>query len=51
MPWDIPIGNCVMLAAFDFDNRIRDFYYPVGKENHALGYPWQLGIWVDGSFS
>ncbi len=40
MPRDLPIGNGTLLAAFDFDYRIRDFYFPrVGKENHALGYP------------
>lgn len=52
MPRDIPIGNGTLLAAFDFDYRIRDFYYPrVGKENHALGFPWRFGVWVDGVFS
>jgi glucoamylase len=52
MPRDIPIGNGSLLAAFDFDYRICDFYYPrVGKENHALGFPWRLGVWVDGTFS
>jgi GH15 family glucan-1,4-alpha-glucosidase len=52
MPRDIPIGNGRLLAAFDADYRIRDFYYPrVGKENHALGYPWRLGVWIDGEFS
>jgi oligosaccharide amylase len=52
MPRDIPIGNGTMLAAFDFDYRLRDFYYPrVGKENHALGYPSRFGLWLDGEFS
>lgn len=52
MPRDIPIGNGSLLAAFDFDYRIRDFYYPrIGKENHALGSPWRFGVWVDGAFS
>jgi glucoamylase len=52
MPRDIPIGNGCLLAAFDFDYRIRDFYYPrVGKENHALGWPSRFGVWVDGAFS
>lgn len=52
MPRDIPIGNGTMLAAFDFDYRLRDFYYPrIGKENHALGYPWRFGVWLDGEFS
>lgn len=52
MPRDLPIGNGTLLAAFDFDYQIRDFYYPrVGKENHALGYPWRFGIWLEGDFS
>lgn len=52
MPRDLPIGNGTVLAAFDLDYQIRDFYYPrVGKENHALGYPWRCGVWLDGEFS
>lgn len=52
MPRDIPIGNGSLLAAFDFDYQLRDFYYPrIGKENHALGYPWRFGVWLDGEFS
>lgn len=52
MPRDIPIGNGTLLAAFDFDYQLRDFYYPrIGKENHALGYPWRFGVWLDGEFS
>jgi GH15 family glucan-1,4-alpha-glucosidase len=52
VPRDIPIGNGTLLAAFDFDYQLRDFYYPrVGKENHALGYPWRFGVWLDGEFS
>lgn len=52
MPRDIPIGNGTLLAAFDLDYRIRDFYYPrVGKENHALGFPWHFGVWADGAFA
>lgn len=51
MPRDIPIGNGRLLVSFDLDYRIRDFYYPrVGKENHALGFPWRLGLWVSGRF-
>lgn len=51
MPRDIPIGNGALLAAFDFDYQLRDFYYPrIGKENHALGYPWRFGVWLDGEF-
>jgi GH15 family glucan-1,4-alpha-glucosidase len=52
MPRDLPIGNGTLLASFDLDYQIRDFYYPrVGKENHALGYPWRLGVWLAGEFS
>lgn len=52
MPRDLPIGNGTLLAAFDFDYQIRDFYYPrIGKENHALGYPWRFGVWLEGEFS
>ncbi len=52
MPRDLPIGNGTLLAAYDFDYQIRDFYYPrVGKENHALGYPWRVGVWLEGKFS
>jgi len=52
MPRDVPIGNGTLLAAFDFDYQLRDFYYPrVGKENHALCYPWRCGVWLDGEFS
>ncbi|BCB27471.1 glucan 1,3-alpha-glucosidase [Sulfurimicrobium lacus] len=41
-----------MLAAYDFDYQIRDFYYPrVGKENHALGHPWRFGVWLEGEFA
>ncbi len=52
MPRDLPIGNGTLLAAFDFDYQLRDLYFPrVGKENHALGHPWRLGVWVNGRFS
>ncbi len=52
MPRDLPIGNGTLLAAFDADYQIRDFYYPrVGKENHAQGFPWRFGVWLDGEFS
>ncbi|HEX7971759.1 MAG TPA: glycoside hydrolase family 15 protein [Thiobacillus sp.] len=52
MPRDLPIGNGSLLASFDLDYQIRDFYYPrVGKENHALGYPWRFGVWLAGEFS
>jgi GH15 family glucan-1,4-alpha-glucosidase len=51
MPRDLPIGNGTLLAAFDLDYQIRDFYYPrVGKENHALGFPWRLAYGWTGNF-
>lgn len=51
MPRDIPISNGRVLVCFDRDYQIRDFYYPhIGQENHAGGYPFKFGIWVDGYF-
>jgi GH15 family glucan-1,4-alpha-glucosidase len=52
MPRDIPVGNGSMLVTFDREYQIRDIYYPyVGKENHTIGHPCRMGIWVDGEFS
>jgi GH15 family glucan-1,4-alpha-glucosidase len=52
MPRDLPIGNERLLVNFDADYVLRDFYYPnVGKENHAGGFPFRFGIFVDGRFS
>src|SRR5215831_15819965 len=52
MPRDLPIGNERLLVLFDDDYVLRDLYYPnVGKENHAGGYPFRFGIYVDGRFS
>jgi glucoamylase len=52
MPRDIPVCNGRTLICFDKDYRIRDFYYPhVGQENHAGGYPFRFGVWVDGVFN
>jgi GH15 family glucan-1,4-alpha-glucosidase len=49
MPRDLPIGNERMLVLFDTDYQLRDLYYPsVGKENHAGGYAFRFGAWVDG---
>ncbi len=51
MPRDLPIGNGSLLAAFDQNCQIRDLYWPhVGLENHALGHPFRVGVWVDGYF-
>jgi GH15 family glucan-1,4-alpha-glucosidase len=52
MPRDLPIGNERLLILFDEDYRLRDLYYPnVGKENHAGGYPFRFGVFVDGRFA
>jgi GH15 family glucan-1,4-alpha-glucosidase len=52
MPRDLPIGNERLLVLFDDDYVLRDLYYPnVGKENHAGGYPFRFGVFVDGAFS
>lgn len=52
MPRDLPIGNERLLVLFDDDYVLRDFYYPnVGKENHAGGYPFRFGVFVEGKFS
>jgi glucoamylase len=51
MPRDLPLGNGSLLVAFDENYQIRDLYWPhVGQENHALGHPFRLGIWVEGNF-
>ena len=51
MPRDLPIGNGSLLVAFDRTCQIRDLYWPhVGLENHALGHPFRVGLWVDGNF-
>jgi GH15 family glucan-1,4-alpha-glucosidase len=52
MPRDLPIGNERLLVNFDADYVLRDLYYPnVGKENHAGGFPFRFGLFVDGKFS
>ena len=52
MPRDIPVGNGSMLVTFDSGYQIRDIYYPyVGSENHTIGHPCRMGIWVDGHYS
>ncbi|MCC7210230.1 MAG: glycoside hydrolase family 15 protein [Candidatus Brocadia sp.] len=52
MPRDIPVGNGSLLVTFDREYQIRDLYYPyVGKENHTIGHPCRMGVWVDGQFS
>jgi len=52
MPRDLPLSNGRLLVTFDREYRIRDIYFPhVGKENHTLGHPFRLGVWVDGQLS
>ncbi len=52
MPRDLPLSNGTLLVAFDLEYRIRDIYFPhVGMENHAVGHPFRVGVWVDGQFS
>src|SRR5256885_13474939 len=52
VPRDLPIGNDRLLVLFDDDYVLRDLYYPnVGKENHAGGFPFRFGLFVDGRFS
>lgn len=51
MPRDLPLGNGSLLVNFDNQYQIRDLYWPhVGQENHALGHPFRMGIWVAGNF-
>jgi GH15 family glucan-1,4-alpha-glucosidase len=52
MPRDLAIGNGSMLVNFDAHYQLRDVYFPhVGQENHTLGNPCRLGLWVDGTFT
>jgi len=49
MPRDIPIGNGTVLANFDYNYTIRDFYFPnIGMENHTSGHAMRFGVWTDG---
>ncbi len=51
MPRDIPVGNGSMLVTFDREYQMRDIYFPyVGKENHTIGHPCRMGVWVDDQF-
>ncbi len=52
MPRDLPVSNGRLLVGFDREYLIRDVYFPhVGKENHASGHPFRLGVWVEGGFA
>jgi len=51
MPRNLPLGNGQLLVAFDRTHQIHDLYYPhVGQQNHALGHPFRMGVWVSGEF-
>ena len=51
MPRDLPLSNGTLLVAFDLEYHVRDVYFPhVGMENHAVGHPFRVGVWVDGRF-
>jgi GH15 family glucan-1,4-alpha-glucosidase len=51
MPRDIPVGNGSLLVSFDSNYDLRNLYWPhVGQENHTVGHPCRLGVWVDGQF-
>ena len=52
MPREIVLGNGRLTVALDKKINIRDFSYPEeGLENHAVGHPFRIGVWVDGAFS
>jgi glucoamylase len=51
MPRDLPLGNGSLLVTFDANYQIRDLYWPhVGQENHTLGHPNRVGVWVEDKF-
>ena len=46
-----PLGNGRLIAAFDSNHWIVDFYYSkAARDNHAIGHPFMFGISVDGQF-
>src|SRR3989442_7963162 len=52
MPRDLALGNGRLLVTFDSTYSLRHVYSPqVGKEDHTIGHPCRVGIWVDGCFS
>ncbi len=52
MPRNLAIGNGRLLVTFDATYTMRDFYYPhVGRENHTIGVPCRMGVWVEGQFA
>lgn len=52
MPRELPLGNGSFQINFDAAYRLVDLYYPdVGQDNHAMGHPFRVGIWVEGQFA
>jgi glucoamylase len=52
MPQDLPLGNGRLRINFDNAYRIVDLYYPyVGQDNHGMGHPCRVDLWVDGEFT
>lgn len=51
MPRSILLSNGCFAAALDEWAQVRDLYFPyVGLENHAVGHPFRMGVWIDGKF-
>ena len=51
MPRGLPLGNGSLLVSFDRTDQIRETYWPhAGLENHAVGYPFRVGVWADDRF-
>jgi glucoamylase len=52
MPRELSLGNGSLQINFDGAYRIVDLYYPfVGQDNHGMGHPFRVGLWVDGQFA
>lgn len=50
MARSLVLGNGRFLVNLDEFYRIRDIYFPhIGIENHTEGYPFRVGVWVDGA--
>ena len=53
MPQSLIVANGNLLASFDAQLQMRDFFYPyVGQENHsAFDKKHRVGVWVDGQMA
>jgi GH15 family glucan-1,4-alpha-glucosidase len=53
MPQSLVVGNGNIVANFDKNLQMTDFYFPfVGEENHtAFQNPHRVGVWTDNRFS